>query len=155
MKRYIDADELIDKVGYQCENEGTDESIKWAKWFKEVINAEYNLEKSKICSGVCKNKVKFYIPDSLQIPTDLALYVGETYVTYERIKNGFRFNIYEDNIQKAMKIANQIADIIIYDHDECQHGVTWETLRFQLVEQEERYRTCTVIKWYYRIRDSY
>ena len=59
------------------------------------------------------------------------------------------------NIQKAMKIANQIADIIIYDHDECQHGVTWETLRFQLVEQEERYRTCTVIKWYYRIRVSY
>lgn len=101
------------------------------------------------------NSIRFYIPDSLTIPTDLILYVGDTYVSYNRIKGGFRFHILEDDESKAMEIAKQIADRMIIEHDESEHGVTWNTVEFKIVEQEERYKFRTDIDWFYRIRDSY
>lgn len=42
MERYVDADKLIETIEYQCETDRSDEALKWCKWFKEVINAEYN-----------------------------------------------------------------------------------------------------------------
>ncbi len=101
------------------------------------------------------NDIKFYIPKDLTIPTDLALYVGDTYVKYERISGGFRFYICEDDESKAMKIAEQIAEQIIDEHDESAHGVTWRTVELKIVEQEERYKVGTNIDWFFRIRDSY
>lgn len=101
------------------------------------------------------NNIRFYIPDSLTIPTDLILYVEDTYVNYKRIHGGFRFHIHEDDEIKAMGIAKQIADRMIFEHDESEHGVTWCTVEFKIVEQEERYKIGTDIDWFYRIRDSY
>ena len=50
------------------------------------------------------SEIKFYIPKDETIPTDLRLYVGDVYVHYERIRNGFRFHVSVDDENKAIKI---------------------------------------------------
>ena len=99
--------------------------------------------------------IKFYIPKSETVPTDLRLYVDETYVRYERIDGGFRFYVSEDDEEKAMQIAVKIIDQIIHEHDESEHGVSWKTVSLEIVPQDERYRYGTIIEWKYRVRDSY
>lgn len=99
-------------------------------------------------------EIKFYIPKSETIPTDLALYVGETYVIYGRIQGGFRFEIYEKDEKKALEIAKAIADQMIDDHDESHYGVTWETVDFKVLSTPLSVMT-TTIDWLYRVRDSY
>lgn len=118
------------------------------------------------------NKIQFYIPKSERIPTDLRLCVRRSaekevlvdgvYVTYERIykvglpsESGFLFRISLKDEKEAMRIAEEIAQIMKADHDEAQHGVTWQTVSLAVVPQDERYRIDTLIKWKYRVRDSY
>ena len=102
-----------------------------------------------------KDNVKFYIPKGLTIPTDLIVYVGETYVKYNRIHGGFCFHILEDDEEKAMEVAKEIAEVMIYDHDEYEHGITLETVKFEIAEQDGRHKIGTDINWYYRVRDIY
>lgn len=99
--------------------------------------------------------IRFYIPKSETIPTGLRLYVDDVYVTYERIKKGFVFRIFVEDEAEAMNIAEKIVQQMILDHDESQHGVSWETVSLMVVPQEARYKMCTIINWEYRIRDSY
>lgn len=99
--------------------------------------------------------IKFYIPKNETIPTKLALYVDDVYVTYERIKGGFAFHILLDDEEKAMGVAKEIVNKMIREHDESQHGVSWRTLSLEIIPQEERYRIDTLIEWRYRVRDSY
>lgn len=99
--------------------------------------------------------IKFYIPKSETVPTDLRLYADETYVRYERIDGGFRFYISEDVEEKAMQIAVKIIDQIIHEHDEPQLGISWRTVSVRIVPQDDRYKIGTIIEWKYRVRDSY
>lgn len=106
------------------------------------------------------SEIKFYIPKDETIPTDLRLYVGDVYVHYERIRNGFRFHISVDDEDKAIDVAKEIADKMKREHDESQHGVSWRTISLEaisleVVPQDERYRIDTVVDWIYRVRDSY
>lgn len=101
------------------------------------------------------SEIKFYIPKSESIPTELRLYVGDVYVTYKRIDSGFRFFISSDDEKKAMEVAEQIVKQLKYEHDEPQHGVSWRTISLEIVPQEERYKIDTIIDWKYRVRDSY
>lgn len=48
MGRLIDADKLKDIVEYMCDEDGSEEALKWCNWFKEVINAEYNRRQKKV-----------------------------------------------------------------------------------------------------------
>ncbi len=102
-----------------------------------------------------KREIKFYVPASETIPTELRLYAGDKYVTYERIQSGFRFEILTDDEDEALAIAKDIAEIMIRDHSEPQHGISWRTISFSIVAQEERYRIGTLVDWTYRVRDSY
>lgn len=99
--------------------------------------------------------IRFYIPEGESIPTDLRLYVGDVYVEYHRIDAGFRFEIDLEDEAEAWKVAEQIVERMIAEHDEAQHGVTWRTLSLEVVPQEERYKIGTIIDWKYRVRDSY
>lgn len=99
--------------------------------------------------------IKFYIPSDETIPTDLRLYVGKVYVKYERIKNGFRFFVLLDDEEQAMKVAEEIVQQMILEHDESQHGVSWRTVSLEVVPQDARYKVDTIIDWKYRVRDSY
>jgi len=101
------------------------------------------------------SEIKFYIPESETIPTELRLIVDGEYVWYERIQGGFRFWIGTLIEEKAMAIAELITSIMRWEHDESQHGVSWVTTSLEIVPQEERYRTSTIIDWKYRVRDSY
>lgn len=101
------------------------------------------------------SEIKFYIPKDETIPTDLRLYVGDVYVDYERIKGGFRFRVFLDDEDLAMKIAEEIVQQMIREHDESEHGVSWRTVSLEVVPEEERYRVGTTIDWQYRVRDSY
>lgn len=101
------------------------------------------------------SEIKFYIPKDETIPTDLRLYVGGIYVTYERIEGGFTFHVFLDDEEKALAIVSEIVQQMIREHDESQHGVSWRTVSFEVVPQEERYRFGTLIEWKYRVRDSY
>ena len=101
-------------------------------------------------------EIKFYVPKSETIPTKLRLYVGDTYVTYEQIYEGFRFYIYTLDEEKALKVAEEITTQMKRDHDEPQHGVSWVTVSLELgFQQEDRYRAETVVDWKYRVRDSF
>ena len=99
--------------------------------------------------------IKFYIPKDETIPTILALYVDDVYVTYERTKGGFTFHILLDDEEKAMEAAKEIVQKMIREHDESQHGVSWRTVSLEVIPQEERYKFGTLIEWKYRVRDSY
>lgn len=99
--------------------------------------------------------IKFYIPKSETIPTGLRLYVGNVYVNYYRRDAGFIFEVYLEDEAEALKVAEQIVERMIADHDEAQHGVTWCTVSLTIVPQEERYKVGTIIDWKYRVRDSY
>ena len=103
------------------------------------------------------SEIKFYIPKSETIPTELRLHVDDIQVTYYRIDHGygFRFEIYTIDDEEAMEIVKQIVKRIEYEHDDAPHGVTWVTTSLEIVPQEERYKVGTIIDWKYRIRDSY
>ena len=105
--------------------------------------------------GMKMCEIKFYIPKDETIPTDLRLYVGDVYVTYERIDGGFRFHILLDDEEQAMKVAEEIVQKMKWEHDESQHGVSWRTVSLEVVAQDERYRIDTMVEWKYRVRDSY
>lgn len=101
------------------------------------------------------SEIKFYIPKGETIPTDLRLYVGDVYVHYERIRNGFRFHVSVDDENKAIDVTKVITDKMKREHDESHHGVSWRTISLEVVPQDERYRIDTVVDWIYRVRDSY
>ena len=102
------------------------------------------------------SEIKFYIPKSETIPTDLRLYVDDTYVKYKRILGGFRFFVLTLDEAEALRIVEEITKKIKYEHEEPQHGISWVTVSLELAEQEEeRYRTNTIVDWKYRVRDSY
>lgn len=102
-----------------------------------------------------QDNIKFFIPKDETIPTALRLYVGDIFVTYERIHGGFRFYIDTKDEVKAMEIAKKIVQRMKSEHDESQHGVSWRTLSLEIVPQDERYKINTIIDWKYRVRDSY
>lgn len=99
--------------------------------------------------------IKFYVPKGETIPTDLRLYVGDVYVDYERIKGGFRFRTFIDDEDQALEIVRRIVEVMIREHDESEHGVSWRTVSLEVVPQEERYKLGVMIDWKYRVRDSY
>lgn len=99
--------------------------------------------------------IRFYIPKDETIPTELRLYVGDVYVRYEQIDGGFAFHIMMDDEKQAMEVAKKIVDRMIWEHDESQHGVTWQTVSLDVVPQEKRYKIDTLIEWKYRVRDSF
>jgi hypothetical protein len=111
------------------------------------------------------NKIQFYIPKDERIPTDLRLcvrrsaekevLVDDVYVTYRRIESGFLFIISLKDEEEAMRIAEDIVQVMKEDHDESQHGVSWRTVSLSVIPQEERYRIDTLVEWKYRVRDSY
>lgn len=99
--------------------------------------------------------IEFYVPKGETIPTDLRLYVGDKYVEYKRIEGGFRFLVYLDDEDRAMEVAEKIVRVMIQEHDESEHGVSWRTVSIKVVPQEDRYKIGTMIDWVYRVRDSY
>ena len=99
--------------------------------------------------------IKFYVPKSETIPTALRLYVGDEYVTYTRTEGGFRFLVYLDDEDRAMRVVEKIVRVMIQEHDESEHGVSWRTVSLKVVPQEDRYKIGTMIDWVYRVRDSY
>ena len=102
-----------------------------------------------------ESDIRFYIPKHETIPTALRLYVGNVYVTYERIHGGFRFSIDTKDEAEAIKIVKKIIQKMKLEHDEPQHGISWRTLSLEIVPQDERYKINTIIDWKYRVRDSY
>ena len=100
-------------------------------------------------------EIKFYIPEGITIPTKLTLLVDGEQVDYERIHDGFRFMIYDVDMETALDIVHEITDKIRWEHDESQHGVTWVTTSLEIVPQEERYKIGEIVEWKYRVRDSY
>ena len=101
------------------------------------------------------SQIRFYIPKGETIPTDLRLYVNDVYVGYRRIHGGFRFSISLDDEEKAMDVVKEIVQKMKLEHDESQHGVSWRTVSLEVIQQEERYKTGTIVEWKYRVRDSY
>ena len=101
------------------------------------------------------SEIRFYIPEGETIPTDLQVYVDDVYVGYERIKGGFRFRTLLDDDDRALEIVGEIAQTMIREHNESEHGVSWRTVSLEVVPQEERYKLGTVIDWKYRVRDWY
>lgn len=99
--------------------------------------------------------IKFYIPKDETIPTELRLYVGNVYVKYRRINNGFRFMLLLDDEDEAMKVVEEIVNKMKSEHDEPQHGISWRTKSLVVVHQEERYKFGAIIDWEYYVRDSY
>ena len=108
------------------------------------------------------SKISFYIPKDTTVPTDLRLQYtadnGRLFdVLYERIDNGFRFDIYppveEENPEIYENVVEDIIDTMIDEHDESQYGVTWETVSLEFNESNMPYEIIAL--WKYRVRDSY
>lgn len=95
--------------------------------------------------------IRFFIPKDATIPTDLRLYVDNVYVVYERIQGGFRFYISLDDEEKAIEVAEKIVQKMKHEHDESQHGVSWQTISLEIVPQEGWYKTSTIIDWRYTV----
>lgn len=121
------------------------------------ISEQYLVTTAEIKEAMrMSNDIRFYIPTRETIPTDLALYVGNFYVKYQRIKScTFRFEILTDDEDEARVVVQKIIDQMIADHDDAHHGVTWETVSLETVPQEGRFNISTIFDWKYRVRDSY
>lgn len=102
-----------------------------------------------------KREIKFYIPKNERIPTGLRLYVNDIYVMYEETASGFRFKIDTEDETEALAIATDIAEVMIQDHDESEHGVSWRTTSFRIVDTGIPNFGFTWVDWSYRVRDSY
>lgn len=102
-----------------------------------------------------KRDIKFYIPKNERIPTQLQLKVNDIYVEYERTVSGFRFKINTEDETEALAIATDIAGMMIQDHDESEHGVSWRTTSFRIVDIGRQNTGFTWVDWSYRVRDSY
>ena len=100
-------------------------------------------------------QIRFYIPKSETIPTELRLYVGDVYVTYERTDFGFLFEVFLDDGEKALNIVKKIIRKIEAEQSEPQYGVSWRTVSLNVVPKVERWQVGTQIEWEYRVRDSY
>lgn len=99
--------------------------------------------------------IQFYIPKNETIPTMLRLYVDNMYVTYRRIANGFVFNVLTDDEDLALEVVQAIADRMMFEHDESEHGVSWRTVSMKVLPQEPRFKVGTDVEWIYRVRDAY
>ena len=97
--------------------------------------------------------IKFYIPEDEKIPTVLRLIADGIDVEYEAIPSGFRFYVYVESDEKALEIVQAIAQQMIRDHDESEHGISWRTVSFEICYDPLIFRR--TIDWKYRIRDSY
>ena len=53
------------------------------------------------------SEISFYIPSNETIPTELRVYVGNDYVSYGRIENGFRFRTLIKDEDRAMKAVKE------------------------------------------------
>ena len=98
-------------------------------------------------------QIYFYIPKDQIIPTVFRLKVDDADVYYEKIENGYRFEVYEQSADKAKAIVDAVIEQIIIDHDESQHGVSWRTVSLEEVESNTEFTH--IYEWRYRIRDSY
>lgn len=95
--------------------------------------------------------IKFYQP--YKIPLVLALDVDGTRVYYEHKKGGpFEFIVEFATEEKAMEIVKEVIQVIKSEHEEPNHGVTWETTSLEVTDSSERYHY-VIIEWKYRVRD--
>ena len=98
--------------------------------------------------------IEFIMQNGETIPTDLMVKVDDEIVVYDHIFSGYRFQLLTSDEAKAMGAVNQIIAVMIREHADLRHGVTWVTESLRVVPQEERYRIGTIIDWKYRIRDT-
>ncbi len=98
--------------------------------------------------------IRFHIPKDQIIPTDLILKADDVMAKYCRIKGGFIFDVYTGDAEKARDIVQAVVRQMIVDHDESQHGVTWETVSLNEISNAS-WVGCHSYAWTYRVRDSY
>lgn len=85
--------------------------------------------------------IKFFIPEKQTIPTALESQVDGVLVTlegvpitYEHIKDGFRFYVWTENRDKAVEIVKEIVAKIKSEHDDPKHFVTWQMVSIDVLE---------------------
>ena len=98
--------------------------------------------------------IRFHIPKDQIIPTDLMLKVDDIMVRYCKIQGGFVFDVFTYDVEEARDIVQAVVKQMIVDHDESQHGVTWETVSLIQVSNAS-WIGCHSFAWIYRVRDSY
>lgn len=96
--------------------------------------------------------IEFYIPKDQKIPTEFRLLVDSIHVYYERIRHSYKFTVFTSDESKAEEIVNAVVSQIISDHDESRHGVRWETISLDKIDEGFG---CIMYLWNYRVRDSY
>lgn len=122
---------------------------------KEKINSIDDAITIMQKKGERMSDIKFYVPESETIPTNLRLYVDDVYMWYERIDGGFRFHINTLDENEALELAKIVIDKMRYEHDESEHGVSWQTVSLDIIPKENIFQIYTIIEWKYHVRDSY
>lgn len=81
--------------------------------------------------GKTMSDIKFFIPKEQTISTALEgvpVTLKGIPITYERIKDGFRFYVWTEDRDKAVEIVKEIVAKIKQEHDDPKHFVTWQTV---------------------------
>lgn len=99
--------------------------------------------------------INFFIPKDNKIPINLALKVDDIHVNYKKINNGFEFDVFIKDKDKALDIVKTITSQIKSEQDESEHGVSWRDVSYEVKSEDSFGTGLVVIEWKYRIRDSY
>lgn len=81
--------------------------------------------------------IKFFIPEKQIISTALegiSVTLKGIPITYEHIKDGFRFYVWTEDRDKAVEIVKEIVAKIKSEHDDPKHFVTWQTVSIDVLE---------------------
>lgn len=100
--------------------------------------------------------IKFYIPKSQTVPTQLRVVADGHHVYYDKVPDGFGYDFqFFGGVteEEASKIVDEIVSIMC--NQSYDHGSEWRVDSKEVVKQEERYYCGPIIRVMFRVRDSY
>lgn len=74
-------------------------------------------------------------------------------ITYERMKNGFKFCIWTRDRDKAVEIMKEIVTKIKSEYDDPKHFMAWKMSSIDMLDVSEHYGF-VLIWWEFYIRDA-
>lgn len=100
--------------------------------------------------------IKFYIPKSQTVPTQLRVVADGHHVYYDKVSDGFGYDFQffgGETEEEAYKIADEIVSIM--RSQSYDHGSEWRVVSKEVVKQDGRYYCGPIIRVMFRMRDSY
>ncbi len=103
--------------------------------------------------------IRFNIPKNEIIPTKLRVIIDDDQrkeIIYTPVQGRFAYDFHAvciDDVNEVFDIVNKIVDIMC--SQSYDHGAEWREVSKEVIPQKERYKSGTIVRVTFRIKDSY